>query len=113
MGGWYIQGRTIGNGGILEDLLLRQGYGVASSTLNVFGNNCQQVLAAETLMMVKERFVANYGEVFFTIGWGCSGGSEQSLPISDDYPGLLDGIVPGCSFPEVTAAQVMNITRVM
>ena len=110
VGGWYIQGTSIGNGGILEHLHLSQGYGVASSTLNVFGNNCQEVLAAETLMMVKERFVENYGEVFFTIGWGCSGGSEQSLPISDDYPGLLDGIVPGCSFPEVTAAQVMNIT---
>src|SRR5205814_8053400 len=73
VGGWYIQGTSIGNGGILEDLLLRQGYGVASSTLNVFGNNCQEVLAAESLMMVKERFVENYGEVFFTIGWGCSG----------------------------------------
>ena len=110
VGGWYIQGTSIGNGGILEHLHLSQGYGVASSTLNVFGNNCQEVLAAESLMMVKERFIKNYGAVFFTIGWGCSGGSEQSLPISDDYPGLLDGIVPGCSFPEVTAAQVMNIT---
>ena len=30
IGGWYIQGHTIGNGGILEDLMLRQGYGVAS-----------------------------------------------------------------------------------
>jgi hypothetical protein len=39
VGGYYIQGRSIGNGGILEDLMLRQGYGVASSTLNVFGNN--------------------------------------------------------------------------
>ena len=32
VGGWYIQGASIGNGGILEDLMLRQGYGLAAST---------------------------------------------------------------------------------
>ena len=109
-GGWYIQGTSIGNGGILEDLMLRQGYAVASSTLNVFGNNCNEVLAAESLMMVKERFIETYGPVAFTIGYGCSGGSEQAHPISDQYPGLLDGIIVGCSFPEVTAAMVLNVT---
>jgi len=110
IGGWYIQGTSIGNGGILENLMLRQGYGVASSTLNVFGNNCNEVLAAESLMMVKERFIESYGPVLFTIGYGCSGGSEQAHPISDAYPGLLDGIIVGCSFPEVTAAMVLNVT---
>jgi len=110
VGGWYIQGRSLGNGGILEDLMLRQGYGVAASTLNVFGNNCQDLLAAETLMMVKERFIENFGPVAFTIGYGCSGGSEAAHPISDEYPGLLNGLVVGCSFPEVTAAMVLNIT---
>ncbi len=81
-GGWYIQGASIGNGGILEDLMLRQGYAVASSTLNVFGNNCNEVLAAESLMMVKERFIDTYGPAAFTIGYGCSGGSEQAHPIA-------------------------------
>jgi len=41
-GGWYIQSTSIGNGGILEDLMLRQGYAVASSTLNVFGKQPQR-----------------------------------------------------------------------
>src|SRR5262245_30872994 len=100
-GGWYLQGSSIGNGGILEDLMLRQGYAVASSTLNVFGNNCNELLAAESLMMVKERFIENFGPPAFTIGYGCSGGSEQAHPIADGYPGLLDGIIVGCSFPEV------------
>ena len=109
VGGWYIQGTSIGNSGILEDLLLRQGYGVASSTLNVFGNNCQEVLAAESLMMVKERFIKNFGAPAFTVGYGCSGGSEAGLPISDDYPGLLDGLIMGCSFPEVTSANILNV----
>ena len=110
VGGWYIQGSSIGNGGILEDLMLRQGYGVAASTLNVYGNNCQDLLAAETVMMVRERFIENFGPVAMTIGYGCSGGSEAAQPISDEYPRLLDGIVVGCSFPEVVAAMVNNIT---
>jgi hypothetical protein len=110
VGGWYIQGASIGNGGILEDLMLRQGYGLAASTLNVYGNNCQDLLAAETLMMVRERFIENFGPIEFTIGYGCSGGSEAAQPISDEYPRLLNGILVGCSFPEVVAAMVNNIT---
>ena len=110
VGGWYIQGSSLGNGGILEDLILRQGYGIAASTLNVYGNNCQDLLAAETLAMTRARFIENFGPVAFTIGYGCSGGTEAGHPIADDYPGLLDGLVMGCSFPEVTAAMVNNIT---
>jgi len=110
VGGWYIQGASIGNGGILEDLMLRQGYGIAASSLNVYGNNCQDLLAAETLAMTRSRFIENFGPVAFTIGYGCSGGTEAGYPISDEYPGLLDGLVMGCSFPELTAAMVINIT---
>jgi hypothetical protein len=110
VGGWYIQGASIGNGGILEDLMLRQGYGLAASSLNVYGNNCQDLLAAETIMMVRERFIENFGPVALTIGYGCSGGSEAAQPISDEYPRLLNGILVGCSFPEVVAAMVNNIT---
>jgi hypothetical protein len=110
VGGWYVQGSNVGNRGILEDLILRQGYAVASSSLNVFGNNCSMLLAAETLAMVKERFIKSYGVPKFTIGFGCSGGSEQLHPIADAYPGLVDGIIVGCSFPEVIAATVLNVT---
>ena len=44
----------------------------------------------------------------FTIGWGSSGGSYQSHQIADNYPGLLDGIVVGRSFPDVASAT--NVT---
>ena len=97
--GWFRQGdRT---GGVTDDWMLRQGYAVASSSLNVFGHNCNDVLAAETMMMVKERFIEGYGVPRYTIGWGCSGGAYQNHQIADNYPGLLDGIIPGCSFPDV------------
>ena len=72
--------------------MLRQGYAVASASLNTFGNNCAELLAAETMMMVKEHFIETYGTPAATIGWGGSGGSYQQHQIADNYPGLLDGI---------------------
>ena len=107
-GGWYRQGNS--TGGVLEDNILKQGYAMASSSLNVFGNNCQDLTAAESMSVVKERFIETYGAPLYTIGWGCSGGSYQQHQISDNYPGLLDGILPGCSFPEVAFATVYSIT---
>ena len=61
-------------------------------------------------MMVKERFIEANGPVAHTQGFGCSGGSYQQHQIADNYPGLLDGILPGCSFPEVTLGTVAFIT---
>jgi hypothetical protein len=104
--GWYTQGTN--TGGVLDPEMLGRGYAVASASLNVFGNNCNDLLAAETMMMVKERFVEQYGDPLFTIGWGSSGGSYQSHQIADNYPGLLDGIVVGRTFPDVASAT--NIT---
>lgn len=111
VGGWYVQGSSLGRaGGILEDMILRQGYAVASSTLNTFGNNCGMVQAAESLAMVKEHFIKTFGLPKFTIGIGCSGGSEQLHTIADAYPGLVDGIIVGCSFPELIAGMALNLT---
>lgn len=106
--GWYRQGT--GTGGVLDDNILKQGYAMASSSLNVYGNNCQDVTPAESMAMVKERFIEAYGPPRSTIGWGCSGGSYQQHQIADNYPGLLDGILPGCSFPEVLFGTVYSIT---
>ena len=97
--GWYAQGDS--TGAVLDDRQLSRGFATASASLNVFGNNCNDLLAAETMMMVKERFIETYGVPRYTIGWGCSGGSYQTHQIGDNYPGLLDGIVPQCSFPDV------------
>lgn len=107
-GGWYRQGNS--TGGVLDHNILKQGYALASSSLNVYGNNCQDVTPAESMAMVKERFIEAYGPPRYTIGWGCSGGSYQQHQIADNYPGLLDGILPGCSFPEVMFGTVYSIT---
>jgi hypothetical protein len=108
IGGWYRQGSS--TGGVTDDFMLTNGYALASSSLNVFGNNCNDLTAAESMMMVKERFIEHYGPPAHTQGWGCSGGSYAQHQISDNYPGLLDGIIPGCSFPEVGFATIHTIT---
>ena len=108
IGGWYQQGRS--TGGVTDTFQLSSGYAVASSSLNVFGNNCNDLTTAESMMMVKERFIEAYGPPAHTQGFGCSGGSYQQHQITDNYPGLLDGIIPGCSFPEVGFATINFIT---
>jgi hypothetical protein len=96
--GGYRQGA--GTAGVLDDLFLSQGYAVASATLNVLDNNCSPIISAEAAMMVKEHFLETYGPARHTIGWGGSGGAIQQYDIADAYPGILDGIVPGISYPD-------------
>ena len=108
IGGWYRQGAS--TGGVTDNFMLSNGYALASSSLNVFGNNCNDLTAAESMAMVKERFIEAYGLPAHTQGFGCSGGSYQQHQITDNYPGLLDGIIPGCSFPEVGFAAINFIT---
>jgi len=86
-----------------DSSLLAEGYATAASSLNVFGNNCNDVLSAETMMMVKEHFIKNYGVPVFTIGSGGSGGSMQQHLIAQNYPGLLDGITPAASYPDIVS----------
>ena len=100
-GGWYRQGTTVG--AVISENILAKGYASASASLNVFGNNCQDITAAETMMMVKEHFIETYGAPAFTFGRGGSGGSYQQIQIGDNYPGLLDGIIPSATFPDVLA----------
>ena len=93
----YHQGATAS---ALNDAWLSLGYAAAASSLNVFGTSCADVLSAETMMMVKERFIEAYGVPRYTIGSGSSGGSMQQHLIAQNYPGLLDGIQPSSSFPD-------------
>lgn len=95
----YFQGAT--TGGVLRDSMLAQGYAVASSTLNVNAQGgCNDVLSAETTMMVKEHFTKHYGEPVHTIGTGGSGGAMQQLLIAGAYPGILDGLLVSMTFSD-------------
>ncbi len=97
----FFQGTS--TGGVLRDWMLAEGYAVASSTLNVNAQGgCNDVLSAETSMMVKSHFISHYGPPVHTIGYGASGGAMQQLHIAGAYPGILDGLLLGMSFSDTT-----------
>ena len=85
----------------LDDMFLSRGYMVGVSSIDVNGNSCNPTTSAESLMMIKEHIVEAYGLIRYTMGDGCSGGAEQQHSITDQYPGLLDGIRPECTFPDL------------
>jgi Tannase-like family of unknown function (DUF6351) len=89
---------------------LAHGFLVMSTALDNSGHNCDVVTQAESLMMSKEHVIEAYGPVRYTIGTGCSGGSLAQQWIANAYPGIYQGILPTCSFPDTwsSATQVMD-----
>ena len=83
-----------------DDAALSRGFMVVDNSLTDSLFNSNRVLNAETLMMMKEHIVDTYGEIVYTLGNGCSGGSIQQNTAASIFPGLLDGIQPSCDFPD-------------
>jgi hypothetical protein len=72
------------------------------STLTILGVESNDVISAETLMMVKEHVIETYGPISHVIGSGASGGAIQQYTAANNYPGLLDAGTPIISFPDMT-----------
>ena len=83
-----------------DDSALSRGFMVVDNSLTDSLFNSNRVLNAETLMMMKEHIVDAYGEIKYTLGNGCSGGSIQQNTAASIFPGLLDGIQPSCDYPD-------------
>ena len=83
-----------------DDAALSRGFMVVDNSLTDSLYNSNRVLSAETLMMMKEHIVDTYGEITYTLGNGCSGGSIQQNTAASIFPGLLDGIQPSCDFAD-------------
>ncbi|TMH26284.1 MAG: hypothetical protein E6H66_25250 [Betaproteobacteria bacterium] len=90
----------------LLDGPLSLGFAVAFGTRNTYGTGSDDVISAETTMMIKDRFIKQYGLPKFTIATGSSGGSIQQHYIAQNYPGLLDAITPNASFPDLASIAV-------
>jgi hypothetical protein len=109
--GWYVQGGAQGSltlpGVIRADLLdvgrLGEGYAIFANTLQHPSNNCNALLGGETMMMSKEHFIEEFGVPRATMSVGCSGGSYTSLQYGDTFPGLIDGALIACTFPDAMA----------
>ena len=80
---------------------LGKGYAYVLSTLNINKVNVNDVLAAETAMMLREHIAKRYGLPRWMVGMGGSGGAIQQMLIAQNYPGILDGLMPDAAFPDV------------
>jgi hypothetical protein len=98
-GAQYNQG-TLAATAVLTDGPLSRGYAHITSTQNVLQQFCNDALSGEAVMMIKEHFIKTYGVPEWTVGSGGSGGSIQQLLIGQNYPGLLDGLMPSLTFPD-------------
>jgi hypothetical protein len=87
---------------------LRRGWMVAMNSMTDSARNSNRVLMSETVMMMKEHISDTYGPIRYTLGTGCSGGSINSNMNASIHPGLLDGIVTSCTYPdsETTTLEV-------
>lgn len=107
-----------GNGALtgtpgMEDIstvALGRGFTVASTALANSDADCSPVLQAESIMMAKEHITDSYGEIRYTVGEGCSGGSLAEQWIANAYPGLYQGLIATCTFPDAdsTAQQILD-----
>ena len=95
---------------VLGDMALSRGFMVVGSSMNVLGNNCNTVTSAEAVVMLKQRIIDRYGFVRYTIATGCSGGSIGQQVVTNAYPGLINGLLPACVFPDnwTTGSEVQD-----
>jgi len=95
-----------GVGTIFDQNALRRGFMVASSHLTNNGSNSNNTLAAETVMMVKEKIAENYGEIRYTMSDGGSGGSIMQHSIASAYPGLTNGVMTTISYSDMITTWI-------
>ena len=97
--------RVQGNPGtVMDDVALSRGFMVASSEMTQYGTHCNDLTSAETVIMVKEHIVENYGEIRYTMSDGMSGGAHQQHLHASNYPGLLQGILPAAGWQDTWTA---------
>jgi hypothetical protein len=89
---------------------LSRGFATMSNALDNAGHHCNIAVQAESLVMTKEHVAERYGRLRYTIGTGCSGGSLTQQWVANAYPGVYQGILPTCSFPDAwgTATQFLD-----
>ena len=97
---------------VLDETALGRGFATMSHALNNAGHNCNIATQAESMIMTKERVIERYGDVRYTIGSGCSGGSLTQQQVANAYPGFYQGITPQCSFTDAWSSAMQYVDYV-
>jgi hypothetical protein len=109
---WFQGGVAIGHtqgtvhGGSMNLDILGQGWAIVHSSGNNTGTHYNLNLMGETAMMTKERFIERYGVPLYTVGLGGSGGAIQQYIIAQNHPGVLDGLLPVQSYPDMVTQTI-------
>jgi hypothetical protein len=80
---------------------LHDGYAVISSSGNKTSYTYNMLLAEDTARRVKKQFVSLYDEPLYTVGIGGSGGGLAQYLIAQNSTGILDGLIPLYSYPDM------------
>lgn len=80
---------------------LLDGYAVISSSGNKTSYTYNMLLAEDTARRVKKHFISLYGEPLYTVGIGGSGGGLAQYLIAQNSKGILDGLIPLYSYPDM------------
>lgn len=98
----YRQGRQKATRVIDRQLeQLKLGYAVISSSGNKTSYTYNMLLAEDTARRVKKQFTSLYGEPLYTVGIGGSGGGLAQYLIAQNSDGILDGLIPLYSYPDM------------
>lgn len=109
---WFQGGVAIGHsqgtvhGGSMNLEVLGKGWAIVHSSGNNTGTHYNMNLAGETALMTKERFIERYGVPLYTVGLGGSGGAIQQYLIAQNHPGVLDGLLPVQSYPDMVTQTI-------
>ena len=109
---WFQGGVAVGHsqgtvhGGSMNPDILAKGWAIVHSSGNNTGTHYNLNLAGETAMMTKERFIERYGVPLYTVGLGGSGGAIQQYIIAQNHPGVLDGLLPVQSYPDMVTQTI-------
>jgi hypothetical protein len=103
---------AVGSGGsdatpsVMDSEALGMGFAVMAPALDNSAHNCNVALQAESVVMLKEHFVEQYGPLRFTIAEGGSGGALSQLQDANAYPGIYQGLLPSATFPDAWSSAM-------
>lgn len=85
---------------------IRKGYAVVASSGNKTSYGYNMLLAEDTARRVKAQFVSLFGEPLYTVGIGGSGGGLAQYLIAQNSEGILDGLLPLYSYPDMVSVSI-------
>ncbi|WP_143043568.1 DUF6351 family protein [Nonomuraea jiangxiensis] len=97
---------TLG-GGALDPEGLGKGYAILHSSGTRTSTHYNLILGGETALMVKERFIEQYGVPLYTVGVGGSGGAIQQYIYGQNYgTRVIDAAIPQYSYPDMVTQTI-------